>query len=79
MILRNNFYDWKVSVDSKIPINIDFLNLFDTKEKIHSVYCEGFKEEQVFGCYEENKNQFSFSLSDDFKLYTFLFLLKEGV
>lgn len=76
MIIRNNFYDWKISVDSDIELNMDFMDLFKTDEEIHSVYCEGFKKEQVYGSYNSNKKQFTIEIGDKYKLYTFMFLLK---
>lgn len=75
MILRNNFYDWKVSVISERDIDTDFMGLFKQDEEIHSVYCEGFEEEQVFGSYSKNKKQFTFEISGEHKIYTFMFLL----
>jgi hypothetical protein len=76
IILRNNFYNWKVSVIAKHPVKINFMNLFDPTENISSVYCEGFNEEDVFGSFNENKCAFTIDLADDYTLYTFLYLLQ---
>ena len=75
IIMRNNFYDWKISVDSSIEINADFMNLFKQDKVITSVYCEGFKDNQVFDCYKYNKKNFTLELKDRYKLYTFMFIL----
>jgi len=79
IVLRYNFYDWKISIDSDIDINVDFMGLFKSDEKINSVYCEGFKKEQVYDSYSNNKKQFTFEISDIYELYTFMFLLKNYV
>lgn len=76
IIVRNNFYDWKISVDSNKDIKTDFLGLFDYKEKVNSIYCEGFKEEQVFDCYENNKKQFTLQLNNSHEVYMFMYILK---
>jgi hypothetical protein len=76
LILRYNFYDWKVSVISKRDINCDFSLLFNEKENINSIYCEGFKEELVFGMFKDNKKEFTIEIGSKYNLYTFMFLLK---
>lgn len=75
MILRHNFYDWKVSVISNKDISIDFMNLFNENDVINSVYCEGFKKEQVFDSFKNNKKEFTFEIDDNFKLFTFMYIL----
>lgn len=77
MILRNNFYDWKVSVDSINEIKCDFKGLFDEVQEINSIYCEGFKEDQVYMSYKNNKKQFTIEIGDNHKLYTFMWLIKD--
>ena len=77
IILRYNFYDWKVSIASKTPIECDFMGLFDEGQKIPSIYCEGFPENKVYGSYSENKSRFTVEIRNDYKLYTFMFLLKK--
>ena len=60
-ILRDNFYDWKVSVDCPIPVFINFekFGLFNPNIKIESVYCEGFDKSWVYGSYAGNTKQFT--------------------
>jgi hypothetical protein len=75
MIIRNNFYDWKVSVISEKTINADFMGIFKEDENINSIYCEGFKDEQVFQSFKENKIQFTVEINGRYELFTFMYLL----
>ena len=52
MILRCNFYDWKISVKSDKPLDFDFMGLFNPTEEISYLYCEGFPKDNVYGSYE---------------------------
>lgn len=61
-VMRYNFYDWKVSVKARSPINVDFLDLFNGSDKVEPSCCEGFPSEWIFGSYEENRQQFSIAL-----------------
>lgn len=76
MILRNNFYDWKVSIKSEKTLSFDFMGLFDTKKEINAVYCEGFPKDKVYGSFEKNSSQFTIEIDSNYELYTFFFLLK---
>lgn len=76
IILRNNFYDWKISVVSEQDLNVDFKEIFNEKEAIHYVYCEGFQENQVFGLFTESKKEFTVSIGGNENLYVFMYLLK---
>lgn len=79
LVLRNNFHDWKVSVDSKVgPLEFELDDLCDTKSDVHAVYCEGFQDEWVFPAYEKSQERFTVELRDKFSLYTFLFLLRRA-
>lgn len=77
ILLVNDFYEWSVSVISDIPLNIDVKGLFDINKKIYSAYCKGFKEENVLDSFKENKQQFTFQTSDNYKLYTLLYLIND--
>lgn len=73
--MRYNFHDWKVSVESPIDIEADFMGLFDPTTPINKVYCEGFPEEAVFGPYAENKRRFTIELSaGENHLFTFFWI-----
>ena len=68
--MRANFYNWKVSVKSDRPILISKgFHLFDRANKESLCYCEGFTEEQLFGSYDENNQQFTVSINDKYDLY----------
>jgi hypothetical protein len=78
--MRDNFYDWKISVESKQLLDLDFMNLFDQDEKINSIYCEGFPENRVYISYNDSINNkwrknFTVSINSDYKLYMFIALI----
>ena len=85
IVLRDNFYNWKLSVVSSIPIEADFAGLFHTTPPIEPeytgnhlspVYFEGFPESLIFGYYEpSDKKCFSAELWSDHALWTTLFLI----
>lgn len=71
--LRNNFYDWGVSVQSIKPIVWDFDGLFD-RAKVDS-YLEGFPDDRKFSTYDADPSRFTFGVRDDFDLYAVMFLI----
>lgn len=82
--LRDNFYDWKVSVEADREVEIDDVGLFRGSPPVapdyggnylHPVYFEGFPKSRIFGCYSENKQEFSVMLESNYQLYTFIFLV----
>lgn len=75
--IRYNFHDWKISVDSPNNIEVDFLEIFNPKDKrsISGVYCEGFPDETVFGCYADNKCKFTVELYSQYEVFTFFWIL----
>ena len=76
LVLRYNFYNWKISVKSDKPLDFDFMGIFDPKEKWSGVYCEGFPKDKIYGSYEQNHSQFTIEIETRYNLYTFVFLLK---
>lgn len=72
-ILRNNFHDWKISVNTGVFQRINFkeLGIFDTSAEISGVYCEGFKREWVYGSYDKDQNKFTAEINDNFNLQLF--------
>jgi len=74
VIIRGNFYDWKVSVISDHPLpGIDDTYLFEPETHHRSVYFEGFDNAWCFGSYKNNQQQFSVELEyDPLRLYTFV-------
>lgn len=88
VIMRGNFYDWKISVE--IPegyaLPLGFLpedclshGMVEGKyEKIPSCYLEGFKEEWAYDAYnpEHPSRKFTIETPDDVRLYVILHTLK---
>ena len=64
--MRYNFHDWKVTVDSTIPITVDHRGIFDLKRAINSCYCEGFLTAgvPVYRSYADYKKKFTVNLDD---------------
>lgn len=77
MVLRHNFYDWKVSVKSDKPLEFDSMGLLNLTDEIPAVYCEGFPKDKVYGSYANNHSQFTIEIKGYYELYTFIFLLKK--
>lgn len=76
MILRNNMHNWKISVISEKEINLDFMGLFDEEKNINSIYCEGFKDYEVFPEYNKCKDSFTVEMHhDDYNIYVFMYIL----
>jgi hypothetical protein len=77
--LRNNFYDWKISVKTNRRLPDLFMGLFDTLVAPPAIYCQGFTADWVFGPYAQNSSQFSLEIFDDYKAYTFLYILSRAL
>jgi hypothetical protein len=75
LIMRNNFYDWKVSIESDVPVADVFNGLVRAGEEVPAVYCEGFDSQWVYGPYTPGAQQFTVELPSDFELWAFLHLL----
>lgn len=76
MVLRYNFYDWKISIKSDKSLDFDYMGLFNPTEEISYLYCEGFPRDKVYGSYEQSHSQFTIEIGSHYDLYTFIFLLK---
>lgn len=76
LILRQNIYEWKVSVVSKKEIQCDFGDLVNPMGDIDPIYCEGFEQDWVYPSYETNQQTFTVEIGSEYKLYTFLWLIK---
>lgn len=73
IILRYNFYDWCLSIESKKDVECDFMGLITD----HKGYFEGFPKNRIYDKYSENnKRNFSVVLNDDYQVYTFIYLIK---
>lgn len=91
LIMRENFYDWKVSVEipeeyADLPADYlptDCLSYSMVKnefEKIPSCYCEGFKKEWCYDAYNPKQpgKKFTIEIPDDECLYVIIHYLKHA-
>jgi hypothetical protein len=85
--LRNNFYNWQVSVRTTHVIpelkRVEWRDLIQAglTEDVPAVYCEGFKKDDVYPCladYGEGSydTNFTVTIGDNYSLYTFLWILR---
>lgn len=89
IILRGNFYNWKLSVISDRPIEADFTGLFITSppsepeytgDHLHPVYFEGFPSELIFGYYDiGDRKKWSAEICDKYSLSTVIFLIMRSL
>lgn len=88
IILRNNFYNWKMSVINSSEINANFSGLFHTSPPIDEaytgnplspIYFEGFESDLIFSYYEKDNKRFSAEIFSNYSLYTTIFLIMQGV
>lgn len=81
VIMRNNFYDWVLTIMSPKEISIpsDLVYGLNGNNDIKPVYCEGFKSEWVFGFNTENFKNTTVYVSDNLRLFTLLYLLNKEV
>lgn len=85
LILRYNFFNWKMSVISEKEIDADFTGLFHTTppiqpdytgDPLHHVYFEGFPKDLIFGYYSESdKKKWSAEIPNHFELWTTVYLI----
>lgn len=85
IILRDNFYNWKLSVISEAPISCNFEDIFHchppgdpdyTGDSLHPVYFEGFPADLIFGYYfTSGKRKWSAEINGDHRLYMTIFLI----
>lgn len=85
--MRQNFYNWKLSVLSDKPVRADFTGLFHTTPPIDkaytgdplaSVYFEGFPEDRIYRYYSEDNRRFSAEIWGDRLIWTAVFLIMRG-
>jgi hypothetical protein len=86
LILRDNFYNYKLSVVSYTPLDVDFTGLCHTTpppdpdytgDPLNPVYFEGFPAELIFGYYApSDRRKFSLEIwGRQSKLWTVVFLI----
>lgn len=87
-IVRNNFYNWKLTVLSEKPIEADFGALFYTEpppepdytgDKLHAVYFEGFPGDLVRGYYSQNKSEWSAEIHGDYAMWMVIHLCMRAI
>lgn len=75
LIMRDNFYDWNISVSSRRPLICNFLGTFDDRN--HSRCCCEGMEQYKHGPYANDPQLFTVSIGSDYDLYTFGRVLKD--
>lgn len=73
--MRNNFYNWNISVASEKPIVCDFLNCFSDEDYSYC-FLEGM-EDRNFGRYQRNNSKFTVAIFSDYDVYVFFRALKK--
>lgn len=89
VVLRNNFYNWKMSVLSGTPIQANFDGLFHTTppiepdytgDELHPVYFEGFPRDLIFSYFaESDRRRWSAEIQSDEALWTSVFLMMRSL
>ena len=72
-ILRENFYDWNLSVKSDKEID---LHGFSDDNRL--CFFQGFPSEYQFGHYNKDKRQFSLNPVNDYELYVATWLIMKN-
>jgi len=75
LTIGNNFYGYYVSVESKLPIVLDFKDLFDIEAVPNFLY--GFKDERVFKSYNESKTHFTFGVNNKYHFYVIMWMISK--
>lgn len=87
VIVRGNFHDWKMTVLSDKPLEIDFSGLCYTSpppdpeytgNPLAPCYFEGFPSELVRGYYDENHSEFSLAITRSASIVAFLVMRAAG-
>lgn len=77
--MRYNFYDWKVSIRSELPVPDVFHNIIKRDEKVHQVYFEGFQDDWIFGSYNQDPRRFSVEIGNAYDLYAFILAINDAL
>ena len=83
LIMRDNFYDWKISVILPKPLPKNYLpmELISNDGDIPDCYLEGFHTEWGFKTYnpeDEKQTKFTVEVYNKYRVYTLLFYLKNA-
>lgn len=88
LVMRDNFYNWKLSVISEKPIVAPFEYLFHTTPPVepdytgnplNAVYFEGFPREMVFNYYSKDNRKFSAEIGSDETFYMVIFEIMKSL
>jgi hypothetical protein len=88
LVMRNNWYNWKLSVDRPRGVVANFSGLFHTTppiepeytgDDLHPAYFEGFRREDVFGYYSESSQRFSANIGGDFAMWASVFEIARSI
>lgn len=73
IVLRCNFYNWCISVESENEIDCDFMGLITDE----SGCFEGFPRDRIYEGYSKTNNKnFSLTLRGRYDVYTFMYILR---
>lgn len=81
LVLRDNFYNWKLSVISEVPIDLDPEGLFAASKAedpcgyLSPVYFEGFPDDLIFSYYADDKRRWSAEIQGNNALWAVVFLV----
>lgn len=85
VIARDNFYDWKLSIEVPKPLPKGFIPdeilTWHNNEDIPSCYLEGFKEEWAWPAYDPNseaQTRFTIEIYGNYDFYMLMFMLKNA-
>lgn len=88
LVMRNNWYNWKLSVERPGGVEANFSCLFHvtppvepkyTGDELSPVYFEGFRREDIFGYYSQSKERFSANIVGDFAMWTTIFEISKAI
>ncbi len=74
LTMRDNFYNWNVSVESDQAITCDFLDCFDDSGGY--TFCEGM-EDWKYSRYSESRHKFTVCIGSKYDLYVFCRVLRK--
>ena len=86
--MRGDFYNWKLSVLSERPIEVDLQGLCHvtppidkdyTGDPLASCYFEGFPRDRVYRYYSEDHRKFSLEIWGDEPMWTACFLIMRAL
>lgn len=76
IVLRNNFYDWVISIKSEKPLDFEVMGLLEKHVRQPNYFgSSGIPFNKLYGAYAENKSQFTFEIRKDYDLYAYMYLL----